>query len=128
MKPITNIAELDARITQLEIEQMNEMVLLKAQFKAIRESIKPINLIKNVIRNIKETPNLKSNLLNTMLSYATGYLAKKIVVGSTHNPIKQILGMMLQTGVTNAVSNNADDIKSLIVNIIKNKLQKKLIQ
>jgi hypothetical protein len=44
----------------------------------------------------------------------TGYLSKKIVIGSTNNPIKQILGYALQLGVTGVASKNADDIKSVV--------------
>ena len=111
MESIASIAQLNARIAALEIEQLNDEVLLKAQFKLSYEGIKPINLIKDTIGDILTTPNFKGNIINAVLSYATGYLAKKVAVGSTHNPIKQILGMVLQTGVTNVVSKNADDIK-----------------
>lgn len=124
MEPITNITQLNTRIKQLEIEQLNEEVLLKAQFKLVKESLTAANLIKRTVNSVIATPHLKNNIVNTVLSYGTGYLAKKIVTGSTHNPIKKILGMVLQTSVTNAVANNADDIKSLLINLIKNKIKK----
>ena len=124
MEAITNITQLNARIIELEIKQMNERALIKAQFQIINEELKPVNLIKSAINDIVKTPHYKGDIVNTILSYATGYLAKKAVTGSTHNPVKQILGVILQTGVTNAVSNNAGDIKSLVLRVFKNKIQK----
>lgn len=125
MEPITNIAQLNARIAVLTIEQLNEEVLLKEQLKITYESLKQINLIKSTFKNILAAPNFKGNVLNAALSYASGYVAKTVVVGATHNPIKQLLGMFLQTGITNIVSKNATGIKSLFASFIKNNLPNK---
>jgi len=125
MQKITSIAELKSAIQELEYQQVNEWPALKEQFLETYENIKPINLIKNALSDLTTVPDLKGDLLNTTLSLAAGFISKKIAVGSTHNPLKQLLGTFLQMGVTSIVSKNADGIKSTTMNIINNIFSKK---
>ena len=112
MEKITSLAELRATIAFLENKKEHELTLLKVQFKTTLISLKPTNLIKNKFSEIVSDPNLKENILNTVLSLATGYLSKKLIMGTTHNPIKQLVGTLLQVGVTGLVAKNSDGIKS----------------
>jgi hypothetical protein len=114
MNQINSIANLKAAIRLLEIKQADEKQLLREQLKITTESLKPINLIKHTLIELTTLPEIKESLLNTVIGLVTGYLSKKIVIGSTHNPIKQILGYALQLGVTDVASKNADDIKSVL--------------
>ena len=125
MEKIRTIEELNEAIQLLEIKHKLAEKLLKEQLKSTVENLKPVNLIKTTLRNLTTSPSLKDNLLDTTISLLAGFLSKKIIVGNTHNPIKQILGTVLQMGVTNAVSRNTSDIKSSVLNIIKNFITKK---
>lgn len=115
MKKITSVSELREEIHLLEIKQAIETELLKEQFKITFDNLRPVNLIKNTISELTAGPDFKGNILNTTLSVAAGYLSKKIVVGSTHNPLKNIFGTLLQMGVTHLVSKNANKIKSVVM-------------
>lgn len=125
MEKIKTIEELNEAIQILEIKHKLAEKLLKEQLKSTVENLKPVNLIKTTLRNLTTSPSLKDNLLDTTISLLAGFLSKKIIVGNTHNPIKQILGTVLQMGVTNVVSRNTSDIKSSVLNIIKNFITKK---
>lgn len=125
MNKITSVDELRASILLLEIKQANEGQLLKAQFKITYENLRPVNLIKNTFNELVSAPDFKGDLLKTTLSLAAGYLSKKIAVGSTHNPLKQVLGTLLQMGVTSLVSKNTDEIKSAALNLLKTIFTKK---
>lgn len=125
MQKITSITELKSAIQELEYKQEIEWPLLKEQFLDTYESIKPINLIKNTLSDLTTAPDLKGDLINTTLSLAVGFISKKLAIGSTQNPIKQILGTLLQMGVTNIVSKNADSIRSSTMNIINTVFSKK---
>ena len=52
------------------------------------------------------------------MSLTAGYLSKKVTVGATHNPLKQLLGTLLQVGVTSLVSKNSEGIKSIAGTLI----------
>lgn len=128
MDKITNTTELNQAILLLEAKQTLEGCILKEQFKITYESLKPINLIKSTISELAASPDFKNDLLNTTLSLAVGYLSKKVAIGSTNNPFKQILGTILQMGVTNVVSKNADGIKSTVLNLIHALFAKKELE
>ncbi len=125
MQKTTSIEELRASILLLEIKQANEQALLKEELKITAEKLLPINLIKNTLKELTSESDLKGELLSTSLSLAAGYLSKKVAIGSTNNPFKQILGTLLQLAVTSIVSKNADGIKSTASTIINNLFSKK---
>ena len=103
MKVLNATDELDERILKLQKRKHYELELLREQFHDTLESMKPVNIIKSTFRDIAATPEIKHNLVNNLLGLATGYLSRKIIIGSTHNPIKKIAGALLQFAVTNFV-------------------------
>jgi hypothetical protein len=125
MEKITSVTKLKESIRLLEIQQAKEEELLKIQVKITFESLKPANLIKKTLSEWTTVPDLKSDLLNTTISLAAGFLSKKAAIGFTHNPIKQLFGTLLQIGVTRAVSKNTDKIKWAATYILNNILNKK---
>lgn len=125
MKKISSLEELKESILLHENKQANQRDLLVAQFKVTYEGMKPANLIKKKVNSIIDSPNLKENLLNAALSLAVGYLSKKAIVGSTHNPLKQLFGTLLQVGVTSLVAKNTDGIKSTAMNLVGHIFNKK---
>ncbi len=125
MGTITNITELNAAILLLENKQAQEAIFLKEQFNLTYESIKPINFIRSTFKELVTAPDFKEDLLNTSISLAAGYFSKKLAVGSTNNPLKQILGSFLQMGVTSVVSKNADDIRTKFMDILSVVFEKK---
>lgn len=125
MGTITNITELNAAILLLENKQAQEAILLKEQFNLTYEGIKPINFIRSTFKELVTAPDFKEDLLNTSISLAAGYFSKKLAVGSTNNPLKQILGSFLQMGVTSVVSKNADDIRTKFMDILSVVFEKK---
>jgi len=125
MQKITTGAELKSAIQELEYKQASEWTLLHEQFHTAYESLKPVNLIKSTFSELTSTPDFKENILDTTLGLAAGYLSKKMVVGATHNPLKQILGTVLQFAITNIVSKNTDGIKSTGDALLKRIFKKK---
>ncbi|MGG9970899.1 hypothetical protein ACQ33O_03800 [Ferruginibacter sp. SUN002] len=100
---------LNEAINETEGRQAYELKLLKAQFKCTAESMKPANLIKSSLHDAVTSPELKNNILSNAVGLATGYLSKKILVGSSHNPIKRLLGTFLQFSIANIVAKKTDN-------------------
>lgn len=117
--------ELNEAIHQLEKKQAVERQLLKEQFHDAYESVKPINLIKNTIKEISETKDLKDHIINTALGLSAGYLSKMIFVGMSKNPMKKMLGNALMIGISNLVIKHPEVVKSVGISIfrmIRNKI------
>ncbi len=113
MQTINSAAELKNVIQQLEVEREDQKQLLKKQFYIAYENLKPVNLIKSTLNNITSSPYLKDNLLASVLGLFSGYLSKKIVTGSSDNPVRKLLGTVLQVGVTNLIVQHPGTVKLL---------------
>ena len=100
-------------ILVLEKRQAAEGKTLKDHFLQAYESMKPINLIKNTFKEVTESNELKDNIINTSVGLATGYVSKKLFIGSSHNPVKKLFGSLLMYGITNVVSKNTETIKAI---------------
>lgn len=112
MEKITSATGLKNAILLLETDQTIQGQLLKEQFNFAYESFKPVNLIKSTVKDLASSPYLIDNILATGIGIATGFLSKKIFVGSSGNLFRKLLGSFLQAGVTNTVSQHPDTIKS----------------
>jgi len=119
MQSITSSADLKTAIQQLELQQAKEWPLLKEEFLKTAESLKPINIIKNTLKEAVDLPDLKTGIINSAIGLTTGILAKKIILGKTLNPLSKLLGVALEMFVANKVSKNAGEIKSLGNSIMK---------
>ena len=100
----SHVVLLDEAIARLEYRRQIEYQDLKAQFHETTETFKPANIFNQTIKDLRELPEIKSNLLQTVLSIAGGYFSKKIVLGKTNTFTKSILGYVLQYAVTNFIS------------------------
>ena len=91
----------------------NDLQQLKNQFDVAYESIKPINLIKNLFQEVTTSPEIKNNLLSNIIGFGTGFISKKLLLGSTHNPIKRVLGTLFEFAVANMASKHSEGIKTI---------------
>lgn len=113
MQKIINSKELKEAIQVLEFEQIVKLQLLKEQFHLTYESLKPINLIKKTIKDAVTAPNIMENVLGAAIGIASGYLSKKIFIGTSGNLFRKLFGSVLQFGVTSVVTKNPEAIKTV---------------
>jgi hypothetical protein len=125
MENITSVAALRDAIEQLETDQIVKRQLLKEQLLFTYESLKPLNLLKNALKDISSTPGLMDNVLGTTLGLASGYLSKKLFIGTSGSLIRKLLGSVLQFGVTSMVAKHPDEVKSFGQSILQHLLRKK---
>ena len=121
MKSIKTSADLKLAIQQTKMQQANELILLKEEFTNSLDRLKPINLIKDAFKEAVTAPDLKTDIINAAIGLTTGIVAKKIIIGKTLNPLSKLLGVMLEVFVTNKVTRNAAEIKS-VGSMILNKI------
>ncbi|WP_353483363.1 hypothetical protein [Haliscomenobacter sp.] len=104
MHKINSDSELRAAITALEYRQVTEGKMLKAEFNLAYESIKPINFIRNTVKEINRSSELKTDLLTLAVGVGVGYLSKILFKRVTHQPLKKLLGAALLFGVSKLIS------------------------
>ncbi len=102
----------------------NDLEQLKDQFDVAYESIKPINLVKNLFQQVTASADIRNNLLSNIIGFSTGFISKKLLLGSSHNPIKKVLGTLFEFAVANTVAKHSDGIKSIGGNLFTRLLNK----
>jgi CRISPR/Cas system CSM-associated protein Csm5 (group 7 of RAMP superfamily) len=113
MRNITSTAGLKEAIQLLEAEKAANRKLLKEQFVNTYESFKPASLLRNTLQDISSSPNLIENILGTALGLGAGYLSRSILPGVTAMRFGKLLSPVLQLGVTNFVSKQSGNLRSL---------------
>jgi hypothetical protein len=113
MEKSIELRALSESIDRLQIKRSHELALLKDQFHLTYESLKPLNLIKHTFKEVSSSIEIKEGILNNVIGLTTGYITKAILMGSSVNPVKKILGAILQFAVATLVARNSDSIKSI---------------
>jgi hypothetical protein len=127
MQTITSVAGLKNSILLLEAEQSIKGQLLKDQVFLTYESLKPVNLIKHTLKEISSSPYLIDNISGSAMGLLSGFLSRKIFVGTSGNLIKKLIGSVLQFGITNIVAQNSDVIKSVGQTVLHHFFRKKIM-
>jgi len=124
MENITCAADLKLAIQNLEFEREVQGQLLRDHFFITFESLKPVNLIKNTLHEITSSPYLIDNMLGAIMGIVSGYISRKIAVGTSHSIVRKIVGSVLQFGVTNFVAQHPDMLKNIgnfVINMFQHK-------
>ena len=103
MQSITSVTSLRESIVALESRRREQERQLANHCRLIYESLKPVNIIKTIIRNLVGSTDPQHHVLRASMSVASGYLSRKIFFRSPSGPMKKIIGALLQFGITNLV-------------------------
>jgi hypothetical protein len=111
MEKITNSSDLEKVIFDLGLQKEEEWVLVKEQFHNSMDRLNPFSIMKNEFKEFVSSPTLKHDLINAGIGVATGFIAKKVLIGQTNNPFSKVFGFITEFVVANQVGKNADGIQ-----------------
>lgn len=112
MEKITSTVELKSAIQLLEVRRTINGQLLKEQFDLTCESLRPLNLLKDITV--------------TTIGMLSGYISKRLFVGKSENWLRKFLGTILQLEITNTITQHPETIKSFGQYIIQHIFHKLL--
>lgn len=128
MKKLSPNDSLDQAIDLLELERRKEFDELRLQSHQLYENMKPINLIKSAIEEVTTSPDVQKGVEKAAMGATAGFLVKSIVFRKSHNPLKILASIALQTIATSMAVKHSSEIKSTgqkffdkLRNIIKRK-------
>lgn len=101
------------RIAFLEKRQSQQIILLKEQAFITFESLKPINFLKDTVKDFTSQSELKEEIFDGIAGVTTGFLSKKLIVGTTNNPVKKLVGTLFQVGITALIAKKSSKIKAI---------------
>jgi hypothetical protein len=118
MAKISQTGLLKERIRLLEIQQAEEGKMVKEELRSVYQNLNPINLIKNSVKKLATSDELKSMLFENCVALISGLLTKKILTSDKSHPIIKLLASLLQLGATNLAANYKDVIVGFLSGLI----------
>lgn len=125
MKTLSETDALNELIIYTEKQKAYELVLLKEQFHEVYDSFKPANIIKNVFHDLTSPADIKDDMVSNAIGVGTGMLSKKLLTGSSDNPIRKVLGTVAEFAVAVLVTKYTGGISAIAGNLLKGFLNKK---
>ncbi len=119
MQKITTSGGLREAIIVLENKRAIEEKELREQLHLTYESMKPINIIKSTYHEIAVSDSLKTELINTSVGLVVGYASKTLFESVSHSPLRKLIGTAILFGITNAVRNHPEAVKSMAHGVFK---------
>jgi len=79
MQAIHTSTELKDAIKLLEVEHDLKGKLFREQMYLTYDSLKPVNIIKNTLKDISSSPIFIDNIIDNAIGLGTGFLTKKLL-------------------------------------------------
>lgn len=115
----TSLLNLKQEIQQIEFKQQLEWLQIKQLLLQTFENLKPVNFIKNSIKDIVSDQELKGSILQSTLAIGAGFVVQKVIKGVSSNPLVKTLLYVLDTAMVKKTDVNANVSTSTPVNIFK---------
>jgi hypothetical protein len=125
MYTINSSALLKEAIFELEIKKTEQGRTIKEKFYIIKENLKPANIIRNTFDEVATSPRLRLNLLGAVVGLGAAYFSRKLVVGRSVNVFRNILGSVLQLGISAVVASKPGVLQNIGQTIVKRVFTKK---
>lgn len=131
MENIQSLSDLEDAIKLLKFKKAEDEKLLKELFYMAYESVKPINMIKNLFKEPVASQNIRDNLLTSSVGLGAGYLSKLLFQGVVRIPFKNFIGSALMMSVENLIAKNpgvVSTLSSLLLNAFSKKSKKNVVE
>ncbi|AWA30438.1 hypothetical protein HYN48_10240 [Flavobacterium magnum] len=103
MQPINDDYSLGQAIRAMEFQREAEMHDLTSHFHHTVESLNPKNIIRDKIADIAGGSTLKNKIIKYGVGLLGGFIARKAIVGKSHNFFKRMLGNAAQAAVSGMI-------------------------
>jgi hypothetical protein len=104
---------LKERIAFLENRRVQQIVLLREQAYFTFESLKPMSLLKDTLKNFTSQSDLKDDIFGETTGVTIAFLSKKLNLGTSNNPVKKLAGTLLQVGITALLAKKSTKIMEI---------------
>lgn len=111
MDKINTYKELKTTIADLENKHSQEVSRVKTDFSVKMESLRPTNLLKGMYDSLSQSSTLKDEISSTTIGLITGYVSKKIFMGTSHSPVRKLASNLVMIGVTYIVTKHPEEVK-----------------
>lgn len=124
MQRIRNDHDLQEAILALEQQKNADAQALRAQWDHTKHNLNPLTILKEGVKDLFSSPDVKSGALKGLLSLATGFVTRKLVVGKSGSLARKVVGTLAQTGATSLAFKGTGAIQEKGASLLSNLLKK----
>lgn len=106
-------------ILEKSLQHASEGQQLKVHYHRTYESLRPVNIIRDTIKNVFVSPELKTGIVNYLMGIASGFIVKKVITGRSSSTLASLAGMVMELVVSRKVSSNGAEIRVLAALILR---------
>ena len=123
MKSIRSSKDLEKKIASLESKRMDSEIRLEERWEEVKESLKPVNIVKRSLKEMISGTKTNSNLFGSIAALTAGLLARRLIMGRSPNGFRKWLGSMLQVGISSVVAKKpaAEKSRSFLTRLFSKK-------
>jgi hypothetical protein len=128
MYNINNSDDLRHAIQLLEKEVDEQKLQAHEQLNSLFRTFDPVTVVKNVFSEVVTSEEFRANILTATMGISTGYITKKLLFKKNHNPLKSLLGNLVQYGLANLIIHPSRTLQTIflpLLGLILNKGGKK---
>lgn len=111
MEKLTTYDALLLKINEVQGKREYEKLALQNEFTDFKESLRPKNIIRGIFNDIRESSDVKQDVLRGTLGLVSGFLTNKFLLGSLHGPLKTALSAIIPGLFTSFAIKSPDTIK-----------------
>lgn len=104
MNKINHTKTLHEAISLLKMQQVGQLDQLKEQYQHTYAHYKPTNILKRYLNNLTSYAVFKGNIMSKIIGIGTGYLTKKVLLGSTPNIFSKLVVSLVQRAITSSIT------------------------
>ncbi|HEY0092478.1 MAG TPA: hypothetical protein VGB43_08330 [Flavobacterium sp.] len=123
MEVVTDLKSLKMRIEFLQKNRVYQKETILEETHAIIDSLKPANIFRSFLHTAQGSSELKSDIMHGIIGLGTGMLTNKLLLNSFNGPLKKLLAIVVQAGITNVAVKYPEEIKAKGISFLTRMLQ-----
>jgi hypothetical protein len=116
---INNSEDIKKVIVLIEDEVEEQKQLLMEQVNILYDNFRPVNVVKDVFREVVTSEDFRGNILTATMGISTGYVTKRLLFRKDNNLLKALTGNLLQYGIANMIVNPSRVLKTIFLPILE---------
>ena len=105
---IRNAASIKSKIDELRLLRQYQEQELRADFRTLKELLKPSSLIRNAVNDLKQDQEFKGNAMENAVNAGAGFLLDKLILRKGFGLKSYLINMGLKKALSFFVSKRKD--------------------
>ena len=130
MQPIKTDILLSETIARLELQQAAQGKELRKLFHQAYDSLQPSNIVTNMVEELTTSDKFTDMVMGSSVGLAVGFVSKKLIVGASDNPLRQLVGNGVMLTVANLLAHHPDTLKRMgkkLFDLLKSKKAERVV-